>query len=100
MHCGPWWPAKPENLMSPAIQIQDGQAILEVVYNITLNGRSVESDSNRFTEVIGGSRGDLTEAEARVNVTGAARAFVTNTLMGLGEGYEVSCWDDAGCFYS
>ena len=74
-----------------AVRIEGNQVELVVHYCIA----NLESDSNRFSEVIGG-RYDTTKDEAIAAVVGSAKAWATGLRA---DGHDVCVWDDAGNFY-
>jgi hypothetical protein len=74
-----------------AVKVNGNQVVLEVAYCIP----NVESDSNTFSEIIGGCN-DTTKAQATAAVIESAKAWANRMRA---EGHEISVWDEAGNQY-
>lgn len=74
-----------------AVKVNGNQVVLEVSYCIA----DVESDSNTFSEIIGG-RNDTTKAQAIAAVIESAKVWANGMRA---EGHDLSVWDEAGNHY-
>ena len=74
-----------------AVKVNGNRVVLEVSYCIT----NVASDSNTFSEIIGG-RNDTTRAQAVASVIECAKAWAN---MMRSEGNDICVWDASGRHY-
>lgn len=85
---------KTNETKAAAVKVDGRLARLEITYKWRMDGQEY-SDSNAFTEIVGG-RDDFTESQARRLCVKAAAAWVGGMR---GEGYDVSAFDDFGNCY-
>jgi hypothetical protein len=79
------------NNNNEAVKVNGNQVTLEVFYCIP----DEESDSNRFSEIIGG-RNDMTVTDAVAAVIESAKAWANGMRA---EGHNIGVWDEAGNHY-
>ena len=82
-----------------AVVVEDRRASLTVSYSVRrkADGADLESDSNSFSEIIGG-REDLTEAQAVAAVVECAQGWANN-FRAEHPDLDLGVWDSTGNCY-
>lgn len=84
------------NRSTSAVVVEGRRVVLEVHYKIVGPGVE-ESDSNIFSDIVGGL-GQATETQAKQSVVNAAAAWVSGIRLD-NPTWEIHAWDDCGNSY-